>query len=137
MRFDLSNPIEAKSAQMRFKTLLESGKVISLTEKKKTRTLSQNAFIHVLINLFAIETGYTADEAKTHLKRECEFMRYQKGDEWFLKRTRDLKTDEISIFIDWIRNYSAQQGYYLPSSEEYLTNQTAIDKTISKHQKYL
>ncbi len=93
--------------------------------------------MHVLFSLFAIEFGYTIDEAKTHAKRNCQFMRYEKGGEIFLKRTRDLDKVEIMNFIEWYRNYSSQKGCYLPSSEEYLRNKYYYENEIDKFKPYL
>ena len=137
MKYDLSNDIDNKKAVIRFKKLLVDKKVIELSEVKKVRTIRQNAYFHVCISLFAIEFGYNLDEAKTHLKRSCSFMRYKKDVETFLKRTRDMKTDELTEFIEWIRNYSAQKGCYIPSVDEYLANKYEIDREIDKNKEYL
>jgi hypothetical protein len=91
----------------------------------------------VLITLFAIETGYTLDEAKTLLKRECEFMRYKKNKQVFLKRTRDLEVSELADFITWIRSYAGMNGIFLPSSEDYLRNWEQLEKEIENHKQYL
>ena len=93
--------------------------------------------MHVCISLFAIEFGYTLEEAKTMLKRECSFMVYEKKDQKFLKRTRDMDSDEIGDFIDWIRTYAGKAGLYIPSSEEYLDNKIAVDKEIKRFSEFL
>ena len=110
---------------------------VRIDKIQRKRTIRQNAFLHVLISLFAIETGYTLDEAKTLLKRKAECMIYTKHNEKFLKRTRDLDTKELSEFIEWIRNYSGQQGFYLPNADEYLRDWERIDQEIHSHKSYL
>lgn len=45
-----------------------------------------------------------------------------------------MDTGELTQFVDWIRNYSSQNGLYIPSSEEYLEAKFSIDKEIEKHQ---
>ena len=137
MIYDLGNNEEKNKAAYKLDELIKSGKVIELTEKRKKRTISQNAYMHVVFSLLAIELGYTLDETKTIMKRECNFMVYDKDCMKFLKRTRDLNTKELTDFIEWIRNYAGNIGLYIPTSEEYLINQSEINKEIDKNKEYL
>jgi hypothetical protein len=137
MIFDLSNNIDKNKAAFKLDEFIKDGKVIELSEKKKKRTIKQNSYMHVLFSLLAIELGYTLEETKTVLKRECPFMVYDKEGMKFLKRTRDLNTKELTDFIEWVRNYAGKIGIYLPSSEEYLIDQTSINKEISQNKQYL
>ena len=75
MKFNLNNPIDQNKAVTYLTKLLEGEKLIELKEIMKVRTLRQNAYLHVIITLYAIEFGSTLEEAKTDLKRECDFMR--------------------------------------------------------------
>lgn len=137
MIYDLSGDIDKQRATERFNALLNAHKVIELKEKRKRRTINANRYIHVLFSLFGIEFGYSLEESKTLLKRECPFMRYEKSGQAFLKRTSDMDTKELSEFIDWIRNYSSIQGLYLLTSQEYIENSHHIDQQIDSHKRYL
>lgn len=137
MKFNLSNNIDKNQAIKRFEYLTEKEVNIELKEVRKVRTLSQNKYLHVCITMFAIEYGYTIEEGKTHLKRNCHFMRYEKEGETFLKRTRDMNTKELTEFIEWLRDYSGKKGLFILSSEDYLLNQFEIDKEINKYKQYL
>ena len=137
MIYDLGSNEEKNKAAYKLDELIKSGKVIELTEKRKKRTISQNAYMHVVFSLLAIELGYTLEETKTVMKRECHFMVYDKDGMKFLKRTRDLNTKELTDFIEWIRNYAGNIGLYIPASEEYLINQSEINKEIYKNKEYL
>lgn len=137
MKLNLSNTYDKERAKTRLKVLIDKGAKIELTEIKGKRTIRQNSYLHVCISLFAIEYGYNLDEAKTLLKRQCEFMKYSKNGQLFLKRTREMDTKELTEFIEWIRNYSSQQGLYLPTSEEYLLHRFEIDKEIEQNKNYL
>lgn len=137
MILDLSNNLDKNKAQVRFKEMIDQGKVIELTEKRKKRTIKQNSYLHVAITLFAIESGYNIDEAKTILKRECISMRYVKDGSMFLKRTRGLSTKELTDFIEFIIQFCGVQGIYIPSPEEYILNQIEIDKQINAQKQYL
>ena len=137
MIYDLSNNECKNKAAYKFHQLAEKGKVIELTEKRKKRTTSQNSYLHVCITLFAIEVGYTIEESKTVLKRECSFMRYSKDGNVFLKRTRDLNTKELTDFIEFIIDFAGVQGITIPSSEDYILNQVQIDREIQTQKSFL
>lgn len=48
-----------------------------------------------------------------------------------------MNSQECSEFIEWVRNYSAQEGLYIPDAEEYKLNKFNIDKEINNHKQYL
>lgn len=137
MLYDLKDILEANDFKIKCRQLVEQRKQVELIVKQKKRSIPLNSFLHVVISLFAINFGYTLDEAKTLLKRMCNFMIYEKNGQKFLRRTRDLDNIECSTFLEWIRNYSANQGHYIPNADEYKKNNFAIDKEISKHKNYL
>jgi hypothetical protein len=137
MLLDLSNPTDLKKAETYFLKLVGSKEKIELKKITKKRSLNLNSYLHVAITLFAIEYGYTLDEAKTLLKRLCGFMVYEKEGVKFLKKTSKLDNIECSDFLTWIRNYASQQGLYIPTPEEYKLNQFNIDKDINNHKQYL
>jgi hypothetical protein len=137
MKLDYNNSFDLKIGIKYHDKLISNKSKIELKEVKQNRTIKQNSYLHVIINLYAIEFGWTLEEAKTHLKRVCNFMTYNKNDELFLRRTRDLDTKQLTDFIEWIRDYSSLNGCYLPSPEEYKTNRFEIDKTIDNHKQYL
>jgi hypothetical protein len=64
-------------------------------------------------------------------------MIYEKKGEKHLKESKKLNNKECSEFVEWIRNYSAQNGLYIPDAEEYKTNKFNIDKEINKNKEYL
>lgn len=137
MKYNLNNPVDIQKASIKFDKLCQDKKEIELKEIRPIRSLQQNKYLHVLFALFGIEFGYTIDEAKTLLKRECNFMSYEKNGKKFLRHTSQMQTDELTKFIDWIRTYSAQNGLYLLTSDEYITNRIMIDNQIEIHKEYL
>lgn len=137
MNYNLSHPHEREKAEFKFKTFLEKGKVITLKGKSTKRSIRQNAYLYVVFSLFGIETGYTKEEAKTLLKRESGMMIYEKSGTQFLKSTASLTKDECQVFIDWILKFSAEQGIYILSSEQYLLDQHNIDNQIEQHERHL
>jgi len=142
MKYDLRNTIEINQCELQLTKLIEEGAKIELKKIRGKRTLKQNSYFHVVITIFAMELGYTIEEAKTMLKRMYSnaepSMVYQKKGYKFLRSTTTMDTKELTNFIEWIRNYAAiDAGIYIPTSEEYLINQYNIDKQIEQNKQYL
>lgn len=100
---------------------------IELTEKKPQRTLSQNAYLHVLLGFFACEYGCGMDEAKvrfykekcnkdiftaTHQNRKGQTVEY-------LRSSADLSIDEMRLSIERFKNWAATIGIPLPDAENH------------------
>lgn len=133
--YDLSKKADLETVRFKLNKYHSEGKVIELKLKTKKKTINQIKYVHVIINLFGIEFGYKREEAKTLLKREFgHFMIYQKGKDKFLLSLADITKDQMQVWIEWIINYSAGNGLYIPSSEEYLENQFNIERQIAEHQ---
>ena len=138
MKYELNNETDRNRFFSRLDELLSRKCTVELKEVKKSRTLSQNAYLHVCITLFAIEFGYHMEDAKHLLKRNCTFMHtYDDNDILRTKRTRDLDTKQMTDFIDYIRTYAGMQGCYIPTPEEYIENRIHIDNEINRNKEYL
>ena len=55
MIYNLAIDTEVKSLESRLLRLIEKGVRVEVTEKKQKRSLSQNAYLHVVFSLSAIE----------------------------------------------------------------------------------
>jgi len=137
MQYDLSLPEDLRKFNERVSQFISDCISVDLKKVHRKRTLSQNSFLHILITLYGIEFGYTIEESKTHLKRTCPFMRYEKKGEWFLKRTSEMDVTELSDFIEWIYNYSAINGLVLPSSDSYFDSMAYYNNLIEDNKEYL
>jgi hypothetical protein len=142
MKYDLTNSIDANSSRLYLDKLVEEGAKVELKKIRENRTIDQNSYLHAVIGTFAINTGYTMEEAKLVFKRKYRNaypeMVYEKNGEKFLLSTSIMDTKQISDFIDWIRNYAAiEASIYIPTAEEYKANWFNIDKEINKHKEYL
>ena len=133
----LKLPQQLNEFNFRVKQLQDYEGPVRLDKIRKKRTIQQNKYVHVLFAKFGIETGYTIEEAKTLAKRKCDFMRYAKNGEVFLKKTSELNTKELTDFIEWFRNYAAQAGIFLPSPDDYLRNWEELEREIDNHKQYL
>lgn len=137
MILNLANSIDVKKAEIYLAKLIESKNKIELKKIQQKRTLNLNSYLHVCITLYAIEFGYSLYEAKTFLKRKCSFMIYEKDGEKYLKQTSKLDNLECSEFVEWIRNFSAKNGLYIPDADEYKANRYEIDKEINNNKQFL
>lgn len=137
MNLDLSNPTDVKKAKTYLDKLIEGKNKVELKKITQKRTLLLNKYLHVCITLYAIHFGYSLDEAKTYLKRQCGFMVYEKNGCKFLKQTSKLDNNDCSKFVEWIRNFSSQNGCYIPDAGSYLDDKFNIDKEINNHKQYL
>ena len=137
MIYDTSQELQVNKLLSRLDALLSKKCIIELTEKKNSRTISQNSYLHVCITLFAIESGNHLEDMKYLLKKSCSFMHTFDGENIKTKRTRDLDTTQMTDFIEWIRTFSAMQGNYIPTPDEYIQNKFAIDSEIEKFKQYL
>ena len=138
MIYDLSKKADIETVRFKLNKYAEGNKVIELKLKTAKKTIQQGKYIHVIFKLFGIEFGYTESESKTHLKRQFgNFMYYEKLGEKFLLSTADMTKDQMQVFIEWILNHSAGNGFYIPTSDEYIENQFMIDREIEKAKAYL
>ena len=137
MLLDLKIEFDREKFKRRCETVLDKRSKIEINEKRDKRSLVHNAYCHVCISLFCISIGYTLDEGKTHLKRKCGFMAYEKNGELFLKKSSGLDSKEMSDWIEWIRNYAGVQGIDIPSPEDYRRNWVEYEKEIEACKPYL
>ncbi len=119
MIYNLSKQIDRQRAQKRFDELMSEETKIELSKKKK-RSVRQNAYLHLIIGYFAIETGYTMIEAKQIYKNVSpEIFEYENKGVNFIRSSADLSTSEMSKSIDKFRNEASSiAGVYLPSANE-------------------
>ena len=136
MKYNLKEQIDLNKAMTRFEALVEKGAKIELKEIRPTRSLPQNAYLHVCLSLYGIHFGYTLNESKTDLKRNYGLV-YEKSGKKYLRSTANLDSKELTEFIEYIRDVAGQNGCYIPTSEEYLQNKFSIDKEIEQNKNYL
>ena len=144
MVYDLSKPLDRKKFKLRVNHLFAKGKQVELIEKTQ-RSLSQNAYLHCLLGILALDQGVTIEYAKEfYYKRHVNhdlFVLIKKdkilGDIEILRSSRDLTKEEMSSSIDKLRNWaSSELGCYLPSAdEESLLREAEME--IQRHRSYI
>lgn len=128
MIYDLNTDIDRIRYEKRVKSLLGRRTVVELSERKPKRTTPQNAYLHLLLGEFAMQTGNTLDWVKSeYFKRHCnaELFVVRKRDELthreveVLRSSRDLDTGEMTTAIDRFKHWAAAEcGIDLPDAED-------------------
>jgi len=121
MRFNLSNPLKARQAKERLNFLSQKGATVEIEEKRKQRTQSQNAYLHLILTSWGMHLGYDLDEMKQLVKvRLCRSMfQYLLNGLTFYKSTSKLDTKQMTTVIDKIRLTAQQEhGFYIPKPNE-------------------
>lgn len=144
MIYNPEKQIDVSRAIERLKFFIENKRVFELTEKRKKRTISQNAYLHLLFGWFALETGYTTEEVKQEIFKkivnpntfyEGEFGNIITIERW--RSTANLNTQEMTLCIDRFRDYSSKEaGIYLPQPCD-LAMLQEMEIQISNNQNYL
>ena len=128
MIFNLANPYEVSKYDAYIEKLRQKQCVVEVKEKKKNRSLRQNAYLHVLISYFACEYGCSTEEAKFRYYKQtcnkdlyvrCKTNKYGKEVE-YTRSSKDLDKGEMTTSIERFRNWSvAEANIYLPSPQEH------------------
>lgn len=137
MQYNLTNDYDKQKFKVAVNKYYEKQAIVELKIVYRKRTNEQNSYVHVLFGLYAINFGYTLEEAKHLIKTKCHLLHYEKKGETFIRSTASLDVLEMTNFIEWFRNHSSQEGLYLPTPEEYRTNQLYIDEQIRSCNEYL
>jgi hypothetical protein len=125
MTYDLSNEYEVRQVLLRLNALIKKGVLVELKEQRPLRTLSQNSYLHLLLQVFAMEYGCSLDVAKVdYYKRLCnqdlfEVEKVNKQGEVVkdLRSSADLTTEEMAQSIDRFKRFAAEGGIYLPDAD--------------------
>ena len=132
MIIDSSNPFDVKKADVYYEKLKSQKAKFEINKPREKRSVDQNSFLHVCLGYFCLHTGYTLNEAKCEFADMLpELMIYEKNGKNYRRSTSDLDSKEMTILIDYIRNFCNEQlGVYIPDPEDYLINQFKIRKEL-------
>jgi hypothetical protein len=141
-------PKDTEKFKTAFEKLTEYVGRVELKKLHPKRSLNQNNYLHLILGWFAIENGYNLNEAKqiykalnddiyfytqSHIKVNPEFKQHVS---FFCKSSAELTTKEMTDSIEKFRDWSAENGCYLPAPNEqnFLDH---IQNEIEKHKEYL
>lgn len=116
MIYNPSNPLDVERAKLRLSNLISKGKPFELKELRAKRSLSQNAYLHLLFAHYAIETGNTIEWVKQKYFKELVnpdifvLVVHDKylGETKTIRSSADLDSGELTKCIDkfifWCEN---------------------------------
>lgn len=143
MIYNATISFDVQRAKTRLNSLIEKGKTFEIKEKKKTRSLPQNRYLHLILSWYAYEYGETMEYVKQEVFKKVvnrevflkEYINKKTGEireDW--KSTRDLNALELTTAIERFRDYSSKEaGIYLPEPRD-LVSLEEIEKQISNQQ---
>lgn len=138
MRYDLSDNQQAKEASDFLAASMMRDKIVEIKIVRQRRSLKANAYLHLLLQIFGSEFGYSLAEAKTIYKRDVApgIFVYYKNDQPFIRSSADLTSKEIADSIEQLKKYSAENGLVLPepNDEEKLRY---YERQVERSSKYL
>lgn len=125
MTYDLSNGLHYHQFCDRADKLKERGAVVELRELSG-RTKAQNAYLHLILGVVAMETGntlaYTKDIYFKRLVNPDIFVRevddLYVGKVQTVRSSADLTVETMSNAIDKFKRWAAEQGIYIPEPED-------------------
>lgn len=143
MLYNLQDRLSREQFSARVKHLWEKGSLVELTDKSR-RSLNQNAFLHAILGILALETGNSLEVIKQEVyKRRINPDLYVRvktdpilGEVETLRSSRDLSKEEMSLSIDRYRRFCSDNGVYIPEpGDEEIIQQ--IEFEMARAQKYL
>jgi hypothetical protein len=146
--YTLSREFDLVNARVRFERMCTKGATVELTEKKPSRSLRQNSYLHLILGWFAMNYGETLDYVKQEFFKRTvnpDIFVYQRVNQktgeirQALRSSRDLDTREMTVAVERFRDWSAKEaGIYLPApnEEKYLV-QAMKDLEMYNNQLYV
>lgn len=125
MIYNLADELDRERGQTKWNALLKKGAMVELTEQRK-RSLNQNAYLHVLLGVLAMEFGESIEYCKQMIfKRLINPQTFVQnvqdrfvGETQVIRSSRDLTAEEMNICIDRLKKWAYEQGVYLPDAGE-------------------
>lgn len=123
--YDLTNALHRKQFAARANKMLKNRCKAAELKDSATRSLKQNAYLHVIIRILAADIGVTEEYAKeVYFKAYANSQLFErkivdpitKEQKTILRSTSELTVDEMATAIDKFRRWSEEQGYYLPEA---------------------
>lgn len=144
MILNLNNDFDRERFRTRSEFLLEKRAMVDLTEKTG-RSLPQNNYLHLILNVFAIDYGESVEYVKQNIfKRHVNpdlFVRTKHdkvlGEVEILRSSADLTKEEMITAIDRFKVFSSKTcGIFIPDA---FSEQERLEllRQIDRHKNYL
>lgn len=137
MKFNTASTAEATRAFEYLTELVGRHGIVDIRKVSPVRSLSQNAYLHLLISAFGAHFGYSSIEGKQLYKElNKDIYEYTKKGRKFYKSSAELSKEDMARSVDRFMAASESQGYPLPlaTDQGWLMQ---IQNTIEQNQRYL
>lgn len=146
MIYHLNNRLDLDQFKVKIDHFIKNGKVVELTEKKQKRSLSQNSYLHLILSVYALETGLDLECTKQQIfksivnpetfKREAVNEKTGEVIEYY-RSSAKLDKSEMTLCIDRFRHHaSSELGIYLPEPSD-LVAISQMEREVSRNKQYL
>lgn len=124
MILNMNIDFDREKFKVRSEFLLEKRKVVELTEKTG-RSLKQNSYLFLILNIFAMEYGESVEFVKQRFFKElCNpelFVRTKSdkllGEITYLRSSSDLTKEEMVTAIDRFKIWASKEaGIFIPDA---------------------
>ncbi len=144
MILNLNIDFDREKFKTRSEFLLEKRKVVELTEKTG-RSLKQNSYLFLILNIFSLEYGESVEFVKQRFFKElCNpelFVRTKNdkflGEITYLRSSSALTKEEMVTAIDRFKIWSSKEaGIFIPDA---ISNEERIEllRQIDRNKNYL
>jgi hypothetical protein len=135
MLYNLADDLQRQAFLTKVDRYLSKGAVVDLSGRA-FRTKAQNAYLHAILGVVAMDTGVTLQYCKdAYFKRLVNpdlFVR-ETDDKYAgrvttLRSSADLTKEEMSVAIDRFKRWASGEGIYIPEmGDDELLKQVYID----------
>jgi hypothetical protein len=119
MKLNTAIPKEAEKARSYLDCLLQKKSLVEVKRLSPTRSLSQNAYLHLTFQIFAVQYGEPSVTAvkSIHYKKYANpdiYIAKSKEGDLFLRSSADLTVEETTRSIENWRAYAGENGIDIP-----------------------
>ncbi len=132
MRYEFSKTYDQNKAKEYLNKLIKDGSKCEVKKIHPKRSLDANRYVHVLFRIWGKHFGYYMDEAKQTVKHALEYYTINDKGATIYAETSKMDSAELATFTEAFRDWSAMNGCYLCSSEEFLEEQIYFENLIEK-----
>lgn len=130
MKYEFSKTYDQQKALEYLNKLIKAESKCEVKKINPRRSLSANRYIHVIIAIWAKEYGYFMDEAKQTIKHALNYYKVNDRGALIYDKTSEMSSADLSVFTDKFRDWSAINGLYLCTPDEYYLEQIYFDNLI-------
>lgn len=123
MKYSLTDEAERGKALAYLMKLMKLEKEVEIKEVRASRSLKQNAYLHLLLAYLGMEIGEELEVVKDIYKMVNKNIYFRSHEVFEVKfktarSSADLNVEEMTASIDTFRKWSEEKGYPLPTATD-------------------